>query len=91
MGNRRAFWRASRSTGEAVTLERRGAAKARTAVYFMLILMLWMVKESSAMVMAKMIIEANTNPASFFADVVYPVILQTNANKRYPTVCMAHP
>lgn len=46
---------------------------------------------ATQMVMAKMIIEANTNPASFFADVVYPVILQTNANKRYPTVCMAHP
>lgn len=59
LGNRRAFWRASRSTGEAVTLERRGAAKARTAVYFMLILMLWMVKESSAMVMAKMIIQTS--------------------------------
>jgi hypothetical protein len=55
--NRRTFWRASRSTGEAVTLERRGAAKARTAVYFMLILMLWIVNESSAMMMmAKMIV-----------------------------------
>jgi hypothetical protein len=40
-----------------VTLERSGAAKARTAVYFMLILMLWMVKESSAMMMAKMIVQ----------------------------------
>jgi hypothetical protein len=41
-----------------VTLERRGAAKARTAVYFILILMLWMVKESSAMMMmAKMIVQ----------------------------------
>jgi hypothetical protein len=40
-----------------VTLERRGAAKARTAVYFILILMLWMVKESSAMIlMAKLIV-----------------------------------
>lgn len=60
LGSRRTFWRASRSTGEAVTLERRGAAKARTAVYFMLILMLWIVKESSAMMMmAKMIIQTS--------------------------------
>jgi hypothetical protein len=37
---------------------------------------------ATQMVMAKMIIEADTNPASFLAGVSYPVILQINANKR---------
>ena len=80
LGSRRTFWRASRSTGEAVTLERRGAAKARTAVYFMLILLLWMVKESSAMMMmiAKMIIQISISTLCLYTSTPQALLGEDN-------------